>query len=151
MTPGAADAGKDETQPSTATSPAAAQDSAAADPKSDPDYAACTKPGESTVEICDRAIASGKFSGTALASLYIGRGADQAGKKNLDGAIADFTEAIKLDPNRAVAFSNRGAVLRQKGERDKALEDLDQAIKLDPKYDSAYNNRGLLYVGQARL
>ncbi|MGD9502463.1 MAG: tetratricopeptide repeat protein [Methyloceanibacter sp.] len=119
---------------------------AKADPKADPDFKACVTLGESTFAICDKAIASGKFSGPALASLYVGRGVGQLSAKNATAAISDFSEAIELDPDEPVAYNNRGAALRQTGERDKALADLDQAIKLDPNYASAFNNRGLVYA-----
>jgi Flp pilus assembly protein TadD len=52
---------------------------------------------------------------------------------NQDGAISDFTKAIKLDSNFAPAYSNRAGVYACKGEMDKALEDYEKAHQLDPK------------------
>ena len=49
-----------------------------------------------------------------------------------DRAIQDFDQAIKLNPNYAIAFYNRGNAYRLKGQHDRAIQDLDQAIKLNP-------------------
>ena len=50
-----------------------------------------------------------------------------------DKAIADLTEAIRLDPKHAIVYSDRGAAYRASGECDKAIADLTEAIRLDPK------------------
>ena len=60
-------------------------------------------------------------------------------------AIADFTEAIRLDENNAVAYSDRGDAYSQKGDLDKAIADYNQAIRLNPQYAWAYNDRGNAY------
>ena len=62
---------------------------------------------------------------------------------NIDLAIADFTKAIELDPQYAVAYSNRGNAKRLKGDLDGSLADFDKAIELKPDFAGAYNNRGL--------
>ena len=60
-----------------------------------------------------------------------------------DRAIADFTQAIKLNPDYDVAYHNRGPTYRTRNEIDRAIEDFDPAVKANPNYDAAYNNRGL--------
>jgi tetratricopeptide (TPR) repeat protein len=67
------------------------------------------------------------------------------GKGEYDKAIADFTEAIRLDPKYALAYANRGAAYVNKGDSDKAIADCTEAIRLDPKYALAYANRGAAY------
>ena len=59
-----------------------------------------------------------------------------------DLAIAEYNQAILLDPKHAPAYNNRCAVWRKKGDLDRAVADCDQAIRLDPKYPYAYFNRG---------
>ena len=59
-----------------------------------------------------------------------------------DGAIADSTEAIRLDPKDAVAFNNRGNAWYGRKDYDGAIADYDEAIRLDPKNAMAYYNRG---------
>ena len=59
-------------------------------------------------------------------------GACLEAKKEYDKAIADYTEAIRLDPKNARAYTNRGGLGRQE-EYDKAIADFTEAIRLDPK------------------
>jgi len=64
-------------------------------------------------------------------------------------AIADCTEAIRLDPKCVKAYYNRGCAYWQKGDHDKAIADYSDAIRLDPNSVQAYYNRGWAY-GQQR-
>ncbi len=58
-------------------------------------------------------------------------------KRDADQAIADCTEAIRHDPQCAVAHRHRGVGYCVKGEREKAMADFDEAVRLDPK--DSYN------------
>ena len=62
-----------------------------------------------------------------------------------DKAIADYNEAIRLDPKDAVAYNNCGNAWRAKKEHDKAIADYNEAIRLDPSIAMTYNNRGLAW------
>ena len=44
-------------------------------------------------------------------------------KNNYGKAIADYTEAIRLDPNMAIAYRNRGVSHARKGDLDKTIAD----------------------------
>jgi len=70
--------------------------------------------------------------------------ADQA--RAFDLAIADFTAALRLDPNNAKTYQERGVAYLSKGDLDKAIADFTQAIRLDPNDADAYYNRGYVYV-----
>src|ERR1043165_6964269 len=64
-------------------------------------------------------------------------GNQKAHNKDYDGAIADFTEAIKLGKNlpdllRAGPYVNRGLAYADKGDLEAGLADLNKAIKLQP-------------------
>ncbi|MGD9223733.1 MAG: tetratricopeptide repeat protein [Desulfobacteraceae bacterium] len=65
--------------------------------------------------------------------------------KNWDGVIRATTQVIDLDPQNAVAFTNRSAAYAQKSYLVKALKDSNVAIKHDPNFPLAYNNRGYVY------
>jgi len=67
---------------------------------------------------------------------------------NLLKAIAAFDQAIRVDPEYALAYYNRGDVYRDKGEDDKAIADYDHAIRVEPKFAFAYNNRGNVYQAE---
>ena len=50
-------------------------------------------------------------------------------KSDLNLAIEDFDEAIRLDPQDAGAYSNLGLAYNTKGDYDRAIAELDTAIK----------------------
>lgn len=113
---------------------------------SDPDLKACEKSsGAEALAACDRAIASGKFEGNLLSQLYNNRGVEYKAKGDLDHAIADFGEAMKLNPKNLIAVTNRGDSLVAKGDHDAAIADYNAAIATDPKFLRAYSGRGDAY------
>jgi lipoprotein NlpI len=110
------------------------------------DRATCEKAsGDIAIGACSRALTSGKYKGRDLAELYNHRGFEHGSKKEHDRAIADYSEAIKLDPAYATAYNNRGFVYVGKKDYDRAIADFSEAIKLDPKYAAAFYNRGAAY------
>ena len=58
-------------------------------------------------------------------------------------AIADYTEAIRLKPDYALAYVTRGGAKANLKEYFAAIADYTQAIRLEPDVAGAYNNRGL--------
>jgi tetratricopeptide (TPR) repeat protein len=72
---------------------------------------------------------------------FISRGAAYAGKQDDDHAIADYGEAIRLDPQYATAFANRGIAYARKQNYQRAIVDYDEAIRLDSKNVSTFVNR----------
>jgi protein O-mannosyl-transferase len=62
---------------------------------------------------------------------------------DLDGAIYDFSQAIKYKPDYKHAIYNRGTAKKDKGDLKGALEDFDLALLLDPNFGEAYHNRGI--------
>ena len=59
----------------------------------------------------------------------------------LEEAIAQYDEAIRLDPLFANAYTIRGIAYRALGQPEQAIEDFDQAIQLDPQAARAFGNR----------
>ena len=85
------------------------------------------------------------FSGVgALARV----GTSPAQQQAYEKAIADFTQAIRLDPSYASAYISRGVAYAGKGDYDRAIADYNQAIRLDPNYAPAYINRGVAYYNK---
>ncbi len=63
---------------------------------------------------------------------------------DLDRAIADYTRAIRLQPDNALAYNNRANAFADRGEAESALADYNEAIRLEPGNATLYHNRGLL-------
>ena len=75
------------------------------------------------------------------------RGRAYSKKRNVGEAIADYTEAIRLNPKDDSAFYFRGEAYRQKADYDRAIADYTEAIRLNPKdVFASYYARGGAYV-----
>jgi lipoprotein NlpI len=105
----------------------------------------CEASGEGQIATCTRLIESGGYRGTDLARAYFNRGVALQAKGETDRAIADYDEAIRLNPKSAGAYNNRGHAQRAKGDNDRAIADFDQAIRLDPSNLGAYIGRALAW------
>lgn len=101
--------------------------------------------GDVAIAACTRAISSARWHGHKLAFEYNARGFHYAGKSDYDRAIADYTEAIRLDPKYVLSYNNRGNAYLDKGDSDRGIADYNQAMRLDPKDALAYYNRGNAY------
>jgi tetratricopeptide (TPR) repeat protein len=67
----------------------------------------------------------------AIFALSVGR--KRLSQKDLDGALEQLREAVRLDPtNREAQYELAGA-LKQKGDTAEAQRHLDEARRLDPK------------------
>jgi tetratricopeptide (TPR) repeat protein len=60
-------------------------------------------------------------------------------------ALADYNDALKLNPKHINAYYNRGLTYNRLKEDQKAIADYDQSIKLNPQFADAYFNRGLTH------
>ncbi|CAL1548870.1 unnamed protein product, partial [Lymnaea stagnalis] len=105
----------------------------------------------------NRAYTYKKFP-AAAADPYIERGLMRSTSTgiNIDGldaetiaelnlALADFQQAIKLNPKSAEAFNGRASCYDQLGKKDLALADYTKAIELDPNLATAYMGRMAIY------
>jgi tetratricopeptide (TPR) repeat protein len=73
------------------------------------------------------------------------RGSAHFGKRDLDHAIADFDQAIRLYPKYKYALRSRCAVYNVKSDFDRAIADCDRALELDPNDVVAYRSRALAH------
>ncbi|WP_404869629.1 tetratricopeptide repeat protein [Kitasatospora griseola] len=87
------------------------------------------------------------LSGTALdrpgrAVAYRLRGIGHHGEGRHDLALADFDQAVALDPDRPEALHSRGRALIAVQRYEEALIDLGRAVELDPDFSAAFATRG---------
>jgi lipoprotein NlpI len=104
--------------------------------------------GEAGIAICTREITSGKYTGAKLARRYYNRGVSYSAKDDNDRAIADYSEAIRLDPTLYPPLINRGLIYFDNNDYGRAIADFSEAIRLDPKQALAFFNRGYVYAIQ---
>jgi tetratricopeptide (TPR) repeat protein len=71
-------------------------------------------------------------------------------KPDLDGAVAEFRKATKLDPEFAPAYYNLGCALDEQGKLHEAIAEYRKAIDLDPKCVDAYVNLGVSHAQLGR-
>jgi tetratricopeptide (TPR) repeat protein len=115
------------------------------------DAATCANSsGDEAIASCTRAIKSGHLRGADLAEAYAHRGVAYRSKGDNDRGLADYNEAIRLDPKPVWVYFNRGNVYLKKGDNDHAIADYSKAIQLDPNGKQActpcaFNGRGLAY------
>jgi len=79
---------------------------------------------------------------------YDGRGSAYYQEGRLDQAIADYTAALKLQPDCSRCLNDRGLAYDRKWQLDDAVADFTDAIRLDPGEFDGYFNRGNAYYGK---
>jgi clan AA aspartic protease (TIGR02281 family) len=102
------------------------------------------------IATCSRVIADDAESAPNRAQAYRNRGAAYYEKGEFERAIADFSEAVKIDANVvppyfALAYSRRGLAAAEKKDYDQAIADYSEAIKLNPTAIEVYKDRAAAY------
>lgn len=91
------------------------------------------------------------FSRNDEADNCISKGISHFVQENFDAAIAEFSQAIAINPKATNAYYQRAKVYENKDNFDEAIADYSRAIKIDPEYSQAYYYRGVLYQQKGLL
>jgi tetratricopeptide (TPR) repeat protein/tRNA A-37 threonylcarbamoyl transferase component Bud32 len=79
-------------------------------------------------------------------SAFLNRGDIRLHLEDVDGAISDYTDALKINPSYKWALKNRGYALYQfKKKPQEGLADVETALRIDPEYLWAYMDRAAIY------
>jgi cytochrome c-type biogenesis protein CcmH/NrfG len=68
-----------------------------------------------------------------------------------DEAVAAYQTALKIDPNKAAAFTNIGVVYYQQGKFDDAVQQMQKALAIDPGDGETEYMLGATYMQQQKL
>jgi tetratricopeptide (TPR) repeat protein len=84
-----------------------------------------------------------KLKETELTYVLIGN--TMAVKNDFNNAYRAYQNALKINPNYALAYFNLGLLNSQTGNFDDALKQFDKSIKIDPLFAEAYRNTAIIY------
>jgi|GEM_PF-882266 len=100
---------------------------------------------DEAIDLCNKALSTNLPANLAPGALTT-RGSAYAGLGDLDRALRDYEEALKIYPQQTVALFCRGNIYARKNDRYKAIDDYNEAIRLDPNFSEAYGNRAIVYA-----
>ena len=101
-----------------------------------------------------RVVAGSRYLGTIVpesAELHNVLALSNASAGNMDVAIREFREALRLDPESAVTHWHLGAALASHGAAEEALAHLQRSVALDPSNGAAQNDVGAVLLRQGRV
>lgn len=78
------------------------------------------------------------------AEAYFNRASTRYDLGDCPGAIADYTEVLRLNPQDDITYNNRALVRYDQGDKKGAIADLDAAIQHNSANLIAYCNRGFI-------
>jgi tetratricopeptide (TPR) repeat protein len=89
----------------------------------------------------------------AKIAALIASGNQAALNGDLDRAVRDFSEAIRIDPKYPDTYLERGQTFFKLGEIERAIADYSAALARDPRHGAALRARGMahLYLGKTDL
>ena len=100
------------------------------------------------IEACTAVIDSGKATPAIVAQALVNRGDTYRMRHNdIDRALADYAQAIRIMPDFAPAFASRGSMylFGRPEELDRAIADFSEAIRLDPASAGVVFFRGIVW------
>jgi Flp pilus assembly protein TadD len=78
------------------------------------------------------------------ADAYFNRAMTRYELDDKQGAIADYTQVIQINPDHDTAYNNCGLVRYEMGNKEGAIADLNRAILINPCNSIAFCNRGII-------
>ncbi len=81
------------------------------------------------------------------AEAHMNRGIAHLESGQVEKALQDFTQSLRLEPN-ALCYYNRAQAWLERREWARAVADLDEAIRLEPEDVEAYNMRAIMLAEQ---
>jgi len=107
---------------------------------------------DAQIRSCTALIQSSQERARDRAFAYISRGSAWRDKGDVDRAIADYSEAIRLDPKNAAYLNERCWARAIAGrELPLAVTDCTEALRIAPNDANIIDSRGFVYLRLSRL
>ena len=74
-----------------------------------------------------------------------------AGRGQVDEAIANYQQALEINPGYAEAHNNLAVTLAGRGQVDSAIAHFQKALEIKPGYAEAHNNLALALAGRGQV
>jgi tetratricopeptide (TPR) repeat protein len=97
---------------------------------------------DAAVDACTRAIERAQTTKANVATLYEWRARAREKTGAIDRAVADYSEAIRINPGAVSAYQNRAALFFARREYARVIADWSEVARIDPKNAAAFINRG---------
>jgi tetratricopeptide (TPR) repeat protein len=93
----------------------------------------------------NHAIISQRLAIAQKAANFSNQGSLKVQKGDFSGAIANFTQALALNPNIPQAYLGMGIATSKQGNKPQAIYNYDRALQFNPNLAEAYFGRGQVY------
>lgn len=110
-------------------------------------YLRCNEPKKAITDL-DAII---EKKGEDIPRMLYFRGVAKMQAGNYQGAIGDYSSAIKQSHELTDAYFNRGVAYAYSGDFDRAIQDYSEVIRRTPKYAMARYVRGVAYISLDRF
>jgi tetratricopeptide (TPR) repeat protein len=107
-------------------------------------FDASPRPPEMTIRFCTSAIESNRTTEVGRAAAFANRGHAHHEKGQLDRAIQDYTQSLRLGPDSGRIRVSRGVAYLKRGQDEQALEDFTEALRATPNDALAHYYRGVV-------
>ena len=98
---------------------------------------------EAEITACSNLLRVGGLTSASRNDALYNRGLAYKIQGDLDRAIADYTEAVRLNPRDFDSLNNRANAYIATDRFDLAIADFTTILQLQPQYGAAYRNRAL--------
>lgn len=95
---------------------------------------------DEAIAACTRLVYEGTLGPANLAIAFTNRGSAWGNKRDYERAIADFDEALLVNPEFVIAYYNRALARTNIRDYDGLITDLDEVMRRDPLHADAHNS-----------